>query len=283
MLDAEAAILDRTIATWREAVRIADERLQAGVTSEFDVTRARAELASNEADSYSIARTRGEVENALATLLGRPASLVRVAHHALPAEASPPSLPTGLPGQLLERRPDVAEAERQLAAANAQVGVAKAAFFPVVRLTGAAGFESADIGLLFNWESRIWQLGPSMTLPIFEGGRNVANLGAARARYDEAVGRYRGQVLVAFQDVENALNDLHQLAGQSEAEGRALASARRSLELARKQYEKGTVTFLDVLDAERTALADERLTAELAGQRLQAAVQLVKALGGGWN
>jgi multidrug efflux system outer membrane protein len=282
-LDAEAVILERTIATRREAVRIAEERLQAGVTSEFDATRAKAELASNEADSYSIARTRGEVENALATLVGRPASLLRVAHRPLPAEASPPGVPTGLPGQLLERRPDVAEAERQLAAANAQIGVAKAAFYPVVRLTGTAGFESADIGLLFNWESRIWQVGPSVTLPIFEGGRNVANLGAARARYDEAVGRYRGQVLVAFQDVENALNDLRQLTGQNEAEERALAAARRSLELARKEYEKGSVTFLDVLDAERTALSDERLSAELAGQRMQATVQLIKALGGGWN
>jgi multidrug efflux system outer membrane protein len=282
-LDAEAVILDRAIATRREALRIAEERLQAGLTSELDVTRARADLASNEADSFALARTRGQVENALATLIGRPASLVRLTRNPLPAGSVPPHVPAALPSQLLERRPDVAEAERQLVAANAQIGVAKAAFFPVIRLTGEGGFESADLGLLFNWESRIWRLGPSVTLPIFEGGRNVANLGAATARYDEAVGRYRGQVLTAFQEIENALNDLHQLAGQSEADQRALTAALRSLELAREQYAKGQVNFLDVLDAERNALADERVVAELAGQRMQATVALVKALGGGWR
>jgi multidrug efflux system outer membrane protein len=282
-LDAEAAILDRAIATRREALRISEERLQAGLTSELDVTRAKADLATTEADAFALRRTRGQVENALATLVGRPASLLRVTPHPLPVGSTPPRVPGALPSQLLERRPDVAEAERQLAAANAQIGVAKAAFFPVVRLTGEGGFESADLGLLFNWESRIWRIGPSVTLPIFEGGRNVANLAAANARYDEAVGRYRGQVLTAFQEVENALSDLHQLAGQAEADARALAAAQRSLELARQQYVKGLVTFLDVLDAERSALADERVTAELAGQRMQATVQLVKALGGGWH
>jgi multidrug efflux system outer membrane protein len=281
-LDAEAAILDRTIGTRREALRISEERLQAGLTSELDVTRAKADLATNEADVFALARTRGQVENALAVLLGRPASLVRVPRRPLASSATPPRVPTGLPGQILERRPDVAEAERQLAAANAQIGVAKAAFFPVIRLTGEGGFESADISDLFKWESRIWRIGPSVTLPIFEGGRNLANLGAAQARYDEAVGRYRGQVLVAFQEVENALNDLRQLAGQAAAEERALSAARRALELARQQYDKGSVTFLEVLDAERGALADERLTAQLAGQRLQATVSLIKALGGGW-
>jgi multidrug efflux system outer membrane protein len=282
-LDAETAILNRAIADRREALRISEERLQAGLTSELDVTRAKADLASNESDLYAVARTRGEVENAIATLVGRPASLVHLSPRPLSTTSAPPHVPVSLPSKLLERRPDVAEAERQLASANAQIGVAKAAFFPVIRLTGEGGFESADIRLLFNWQSRIWTIGPSVTLPIFEGGKNIANLKAAHARYDEAVGRYRGQVLTAFQDVENALNDLRQLAGQAEADDRALASARRSLELARQQYAKGQVNFLDVLDAERTALSDERLTAQLAGQRMQSTVQLVKALGGGWH
>jgi len=282
-LDAETAILNRAIASRREAVRISEERFQAGLTSELDVTRARADLASNESDAFALGRTRGEVENALGTLTGRPASLVRLPPRPLPTNSAPPRVPPSLPSRLLERRPDVAEAERQLASANAQIGVAKAAFFPVIRLTGEGGFESADIGLLFNWQSRIWSIGPSVTLPIFEGGKNVANLRAAHARYDEAVGRYRGQVLTAFQDVENALNDLRQLGGQADADERALTAAERSLELARQQYSKGQVNFLDVLDAERTALADERATAKLAGQRMQAAVQLIKALGGGWH
>lgn len=281
-LDTEAEVLERTIAARREALRISEERLQAGLSNELDVARAQADLASNEADVFALARTRGQVENALATLLGRPASLVRLPRRPLASHAAPPRVPAALPGQLLERRPDVAEAERQLAAANAQVGVAKAAFFPIIRLTGAAGFESADLGQLFNWESHIWQIGPSVSLPIFEGGKNIANLGAARARYDQAVGRYRGQVLVAFQEVENALSDLRQLAGQAAAEERALTATRRSLDLARQQFSKGSITFLDVLDAERGALSDERVTAQLAGQRFQATVQLVKALGGGW-
>jgi multidrug efflux system outer membrane protein len=282
-LDAEIAILNRALADRREALRISEERLEAGLTSELDVTRAKADLASDESDLFAVQRTRGEVENAIGTLVGRPASLVHLSTHPLSTKNAPPRVPTSLPSKLLERRPDVAEAERQLASANAQIGVAKAAFFPVIRLTGEGGFESADIRLLFNWQSRIWTLGPSITLPIFEGGKNIANLKAAHARYDEAVGRYRGQVLTAFQDVENALDDLHQLAGQAEADERALAAAQRSLLLARQQYAKGQVNFLDVLDAERTALADERLTAQLAGQRMQSTVQLVKALGGGWH
>ena len=194
-----------------------------------------------------------------------------------------PNIPPGLPSALLERRPDVAYAERQLAASNARIGVAVAAFFPVVRLTGAAGFESADLGTLFDWQSRIWQLGPSISLPIFEGGRNVANLREAQARYQQQVDAYRKQVLVAFQDVENSLGDLHTLSDQADAQERAVASALRALQLSQQQYTKGTNNFLDVLDAERTLLLDERTSVELFGQRLQATVQLIKALGGSWS
>ena len=136
-----------------------------------------------------------------------------------------PNIPPGLPSSLLERRPDVAGAERQLAAANARIGVAVAAFFPVIRLTGAAGFESADMGDLFDWQSRFWQIGPSITFPIFEGGRNMANLDAAQSRYRQQVDLYRKQVLVAFQDVETALADLHTLSDQSDAQERAAAAA----------------------------------------------------------
>lgn len=282
-LDAELDVLDRTIKARQEELRISNERLQAGLTSELDVERAKANLAGNQADYYALTRTRGQVENALATLVGVPASSLQVRPHPLSGGTAPPQVPAGLPGDLLERRPDVAEAERQLAAANARIGVAKAAFYPVVKITGAAGFESADLGMLFSWESRIWQIGPSVTLPIFEGGRNKANLDIANARYDEAVGQYRGHVLVAFQDVENALNDLHALQMQAQAQQHAVDAAMRSLDLSRQQYEKGSVTFLEVLDAERNLLASERASAQVAGQRMQATVQLIKALGGGWH
>ena len=281
-VDSEEAVLESAIRDRREALRIAQERLEAGLTSELDAARASADLAGNEADRQTLLRTRGQLENAFATLLGQPASALRLSRRPLDRTA-PPHVPAGLPSRLLERRPDVASAERQLAAANARIGVAKAAFFPVLKLTGEAGFESADIARLFNWESRVWSLGAQALQPVFEGGRNVANLGAARARYDEAVATYRGQVLRGFQEVEDALSDLRTLAAQAEAESRAVAAARRAHELTAQQYAHGAIGFLDVLEAQRTVLVDERVVAQVQGQRLQATVRLIKALGGDWR
>jgi len=280
-LDSEFDVLTRTIKTRQQGVEIARERLQAGLTSELDVARAQSELASDQAEVFAVSRTRGEVENAIATLVGRPASTLKIDRQALTRE--PPAIPSGIPSQLLERRPDVATAERQIAAANARIGVATAAFFPRISLTSAAGFESGEIGQLFMWQSGIWQTAANAAQPLFEGGKNTANLGAARAQYDEAVATYRKQVLQAFQDVETALVDLKTLAGQSRAETEAVTASRRALELSSRQYDKGAVNFLDVLDAERTLLAAERTNAQLLGQRSQATVQLIKALGGGWQ
>ncbi len=280
-LDAEIGVLERTISTRQDALRIAQERLNAGLTSELDVSRANADLAGDQADLYGVRRSRQEMENALATLVGLPASDFRLTRRAL-IDTRMPNVPPGLPSTLLERRPDVAAAERQLAAANARIGVAVAAFFPVIRLTGAAGFESADMGDLFDWQSRMWQIGPSITLPLFEGGRNIANLNAAQSRYRQQVDMYREQVLTAFQDVENALADLHTLSDQADAQERATSAAVRSLQLSQSQYGKGASNFLDVLDAERTLLSDERISVQLLGQQLQATVLLIKALGGSW-
>jgi outer membrane protein, multidrug efflux system len=280
-LDAEAAILERTISTRQDALRIADERLASGLTSELDVQRAKSDVASDQADLFSVMRARGELENGIATLTGQPASNLVLAR--VPLERHPPAVPVGLPSTLLERRPDVASAERSVAAANARVGVAVAAFYPDVRLTGATGFETANLGDIFAGQSLIWSVGPSITVPIFEGGRNSANLQNARAQYEETVNRYRAQVLTAFQEVENALVDLHTLAGQANAQEVAVTAARRALELSQQQYEKGAVSFLDVLDAERTLLQDERVSAQLLGARMEVTVQLIKALGGKWS
>lgn len=280
-LDAEIGVLERTIATRQDALGIAQERLNAGVTSDLDVSRAQENLAADQADLFAVRRTRKEMENALATLIGLPASDFRLVRRPI-IDTRMPSIPPGLPSALLERRPDVAEAERQLSAANARIGVAVAAFFPVIRLTGAAGFESADLGDLFDWQSRMWQIGPSITFPLFEGGRNLANLRAAQSRYQQQVDAYRQQVLVAFQDVENALADLHTLSDQADAQERATKAAVQALQLSQSQYTKGASNFLDVLDAERTLLTDERTSVQLLGQRLQATVQLIKALGGTW-
>ncbi len=281
-LDTEIGVIERTIHARQDALGIAQERLSAGLTGELDVVREQAELAANQADLAGVRRVRAELENALATLVGQPASTFHFARHDLGADA-PPRVPPGLPSRLLERRPDVAEAERELAAANERIGVAVAAFFPRINITGAAGFESATVLDVLNWQSRIWSIGPSITIPIFEGGRNDANLRVAHARYDQQIARYRSQVLVAFQDVENALGDLRYLSIQAEAQNRAVQAARRTLQLSQDQYRNGAVTFLDVTDAERTVFNNERTSSQLLGQRMQATVQLIKALGGGWR
>jgi len=184
---------------------------------------------------------------------------------------------------LLERRPDVAEAERQLASSNARIGIAKAAFFPVLTLTGSGGFVSGDVDSLFKWDSRTWSIGPSLSLPIFAGGRNRANLQRSKAAREESIALYRQRVLVAFGEVENSLSGIHYLNKQAEAQQRAVTNARRAADLATDRYRSGIVSYLEVVDASREALQSERANAELAGQRLIASVQLIKALGGGWD
>ena len=206
---------------------------------------------------------------------------LRVSPIGIPA---PPGVPAGLPADLLERRPDVAEAERQLAAANARIGVAKAAFFPVLTLTGSGGYVSAcEVDSLFKWDSRTWSIGPSLSLPIFAGGRNRANYRRSQAVYDEAIAHYRQQVLVAFGDVENSLSGIHFLDVQAAAQQRAVENARRAEGLALDRYRSGIVAYLEVVDASRDALQAERANVQLAGMRLISTVQLIKALGGGWS
>jgi multidrug efflux system outer membrane protein len=189
----------------------------------------------------------------------------------------------GLPSSLLERRPDVATAERILAAASARIGVAKAAFCPSISLTGAAGFASGEIDRLFKADSRIWSIGPSIYLPIFQGGRNRANLDRSRAAYDESVAVFRQQVLVAFREVQDALTATQFLAEQAAAQGRALTAARRATALVQTRYDAGLVSYLEVIDAQRTSLSVERASAQLGALRLNTSVALIKALGGGWH
>jgi outer membrane protein, multidrug efflux system len=280
-LDAQVVILQNTIATRQDALQIAEERFEAGLVNELDVSRAQSEVASEQAELSSVQRSRAEMENAIATLAGKLASNLHLPPGAI--AYSPPRIPPGLPSRLLERRPDVASAERSVATANARIGAAVAAFYPDVTINGATGFETANIGDIFAGQSLIWSLGPSMTVPIFEGFRLKAGLRSAKAQYRETVDNYRNQVLSAFEDVENALADIRKLADQYEAQERAVAAASRTLELSQQQYDKGAVTYLDVLDAERTLLSDEQIAAQLAGARLQATVQLIKAIGGRWD
>jgi multidrug efflux system outer membrane protein len=283
-LDVEIATVQGQVQLRNELVRLARSRFEGGIGNELDNARAETELATTESELAGLSKRRAELENAIAILVGEiPTNFKLAAIDPTTWNVQPPGIPPGLPADLLERRPDVADAERQLASANARIGVAKAAFFPVVRLTGSGGFVSGDIESLFNWESRVWSLGPSVSLPIFAGGRNSANLNRSRAVYEEAVAKYRQRVLVAFGDVENSLSGVQFLARQATAQDRAVASARRAAVLADDRYRAGIVSFLEVVDANRGTLAAQRTQAQLAGQRLIASVQLIKDLGGGWN
>jgi multidrug efflux system outer membrane protein len=281
-LDTERSILRHTLELRREALRLVSSRYRGGASSELDVSRAETELNTTEAELVAVDRSRAQVEHALAVLVGKPAGQFTLAELPLPADALPPIIPPGLPGDLLERRPDIAEAERNLAAANARIGVAKGAFFPVVRLTGSAGFDSLDVDSLFNWESRVWSLGPSLTLPLFQGGRNRANLKRVQAAFDENVAAYRQRALVAFREVQDALTGARLLSRQAEALERSRASSRKTADISSSRYRAGLVSYLEVVESERTALTAERESARIAGQRLVTTVQLIKALGGGW-
>jgi hydrophobe/amphiphile efflux-1 (HAE1) family protein/NodT family efflux transporter outer membrane factor (OMF) lipoprotein len=283
-LDAEIATVNGTIALRHEQVQLVRSRLEGGIGSELDVAQAETELATTEAEAASLARQRDELENAIAILVGENPSSFKLAARNDPNWNPPsPEIPAGLPSDLLERRPDVARAERQLASANAKIGVAKAAFFPVLTLTGSAGYLSGDLSSLFTWDSRTWSVGPSLSLPVFAGGRNRANYKYSQAAFQESVALYRQQVLVAFGEVEDSLSGIYHFAVQSEAQQRAVTSARRAADLATDRYRSGIVAYIEVVDASRDTLTAERANAQLAGQRLIAAVQLIKALGGGWS
>jgi hydrophobe/amphiphile efflux-1 (HAE1) family protein/NodT family efflux transporter outer membrane factor (OMF) lipoprotein len=283
-LDAEIATVNGTIALRHEQVRLVRGRLEGGIGNELDVAQAETELATTEAEAASLAHRRDELEDAIAILVGENPSSFKLAAMDDPDwNPQPPEIPAGLPSDLLERRPDVAEAERQLASANAKIGVAKAAFFPVLTLTGSAGYLSGDLSSLFTWDSRTWSIGPSLSLPIFTGGRNRAEYKHSQAAFQESAALYRQQVLVAFGDVEDSLSGIYHFAVQAEAQQRAVASARRASELATERYRSGIVAYIEVVDASRDTLTAERANAQLVGQRLIASVQLIKALGGGWS
>ncbi|MES2697893.1 MAG: efflux transporter outer membrane subunit [Verrucomicrobiota bacterium] len=281
-LDHELALVRGGVALRSRARELAQARLTNGTAAELDVARADAELASAEAESAAVANRRAALANSLAVLTGVPAPGFELPTRETQL-ALPPVVPAGLPAALLERRPDIAAAERALAAANSRIGVARAAFFPAISLTGSAGFASAEVDGLFKADSRIWSIGPSLYLPIFQGGRNRANLARSRAAHEESVAQFRQRVLVAFQEVQDALTAGRLLTEQSAAQERALTAARRATTLAQTRYDAGFVSFLEVIDAQRTSLATERASAQLAALRLNTAVALIKALGGGWH
>ena len=280
-IDSDRAVLKRTLDLRRESRRLAEARLRLGAGNDLDVSRAETELTTAEAESIGLERRRAEIEHAIAVLAGRAPSELSIPDR--PLDLPPPAIPAGLPSDLLERRPDVAEAERRMAASNAEIGIATAAYYPSLTLTAGAGFESGELKSLFNWESRVWALGAGLAAPLYQGGRVDADVARARARHEESVAQYRSRLLVAFQEVEDGLSGLRVLSDQAEAQARAVASSRRTADLSTSRYKAGLVSYFEVVDAERTALQSERLATQIRGQRLVTSVFLIKALGGGWS
>ncbi len=281
-LDAQGQILMQNVESYREQVRILSVQLKNGLVSPLVVSQAQAQLQATLAQQRDVERSRADQEHALAILCGRAAPSFAIATNPL-HKASPPAVPPGLPAEILVRRPDVAEAEQNVVAANAQIGVARADFYPRFSLTSSAGFESADASAIFNWQSRIWTIAPSISFPVFEGGRLRANLAATEARYRQAVAAYVNQVLVAYGDVEDALTDLHALSDEVGNLREAVGASQEYLRVAQVQYKQGLVDYLLVIDAERTLLANQLSLAQAINLQMAASIHLIKALGGGWN
>lgn len=284
-LDSDQALYRRTVDLRQETLNLVQRRFNEGDISELDVSRAKNELATAQADAIGVARRRAASENALAILLGKPPADFSFGETPLVPVSL--KIPAGLPSALLERRPDISAAERAMAAANARVGLAKAAYFPKLDITGSFGYEAATLGNLFMWSSRTFLLGPfagtALTLPLFDGGRRSAGVQQARAQYDEQVANYRQQVLVAFREVEDNLADLRLLGDQIRAQDAAVDASRRAASLSRTQYQEGEVSYLDVIEAQRSVLVAQLQANQLSGTQAVSTVNLIRALGGGWG
>jgi multidrug efflux system outer membrane protein len=279
--DLDRHVVAETIELRKKNLDLVNALHKGGADSEVDVAEAETELASAQADYKGLDLTRARLENAMAVLCGQTSTSFSLAETT--RFYRPPPIPVSLPADMLERRPDVAEAERTMAAASEGIGVAKAAYFPSIQLTGAAGTESVDLQNIFNWENRMWTIGPNITLPLFEGGRIKAGVERAKSAYQEAMANYRSQVLVAFHEVEDALAGLRLLGEQFDAQMRALDGARKGAELSRARYKEGLASYFEVVIADRTMLENEITVYELNGERMVTTVQLIKALGGGWK
>ena len=281
--DAEQALLDETVRLREENVRINQRRFDLGALGELELQRVKTELATTRTEALGVQRQRAQYEHALAVLLGKPAAAFNAPSAPLLQTASLPVIPAGLPSSLLERRPDIAAAQRAMIASNARIGVAKSAMFPALSLTGAGGFESEGLSDLFKWSSRSWLLGALLSMPIIDGGRHRANVARSEAALEESVANYRHSVLTAFAEVEDNLAGLRILGGQNQASDDALSSARRAAELANKLYQAGSAGYLELLDAQRNLVAIERNAVQLRANRATTTVALIRSLGGGWQ
>jgi multidrug efflux system outer membrane protein len=280
-LDAELEVVQESVGYQRKGLDLVNNRHEGGVASGLEVAQQAALLDSTLSQLALVKQSRAQYEHAIAVLVGQSASSISVP--VVPLRATPPPIPLGVPSDVLERRPDIATAERTMAFENAQIGIARAAFYPHITLSGAGGWQSTDLAPLLNAPSLFWSLGADALQPIFEGGRNRANLAAARAAYDQSVANYRQSVLTAFQQAEDGISNLSTLSQALATQGAAVEDARRALAIANNRYVGGVTTYLDVITAQTTLLNSQRLRTQLLGQQMVSAVFLVKALGGGWD
>jgi len=280
-LDVGRTLFEDTVAEYEKSLALTRNRYQAGVVGKSDVVQAEAQLRSTQAQAVDLGVLRAQLEHAIASLIGKAPS--EFAIERAPLAARVPQVPPGLPSQLLERRPDVAAAERRVAAANAQIGVAEAAFFPSLTLPGVYGSSSTSAAEWFTAPSRYWSIGPSIVLAIFDAGLRRAQTDQAIAAYDATVASYRQTVLTGFQEVEDNLAALRILEEEAKVQADAVRAAREAVALATNQYKAGTASYLDVVTLQAAKLNNERTEVVILGQRLSAAVQLIKALGGGWQ
>lgn len=281
LYDSQVSVYRQALDLYQKQLDLTDTKRKAGLALPTDLLQAKTQVNTATNQLIEVRRARAKQEHAIAILLGRPPSDYSLVQ--APAETVIPVIPAGLPFNLLSRRPDVAQAEYRLAGANAQIGMAKADFFPSFSLSGSAGFQSSNINNLLDWEKRVWSFGPSINLPIFQGGRLKAAFAQAKARYEELVATYLLSVLEAFRDVEDQLSDLHLLEEKARSLDETLVSAREYSRLTQLQYRQGLTNYLQVIDANQTLLNNELSAAQAQAQRLSGTVLLIKALGGGWQ
>lgn len=280
-LDAEYQVVEESVALQRKALDLLNHRHEGGIASGLEVAQQATLLDSTISQASLVQQSRLQYEHAIAVLVGQPASNFTVT--VAPLKTTTPTVPLGVPSDELERRPDIATYERDVAFANARVGLARTAFYPHITLSGAGGLQSTALTSLFNAPSLFWSLGADALQPVLQGGRNRANLAAAQAAYDEAVANYRQTVLTAFQQVEDGISNLSTLSQALSTQGAAVDDARKALEIANNRYVGGVTNYLDVITAQATLLSNQRLQTQLLGQQLVNTVYLVKALGGGWD
>jgi NodT family efflux transporter outer membrane factor (OMF) lipoprotein len=280
-LDGDSDLLQTTLNGYMQFLQLTKDRMEVGVASGSDVAQAQTQLETTRAQLIDVGVSRAQFEHAIAVLIGKPPAQLSIPPAVL--KTAPPAIPTVLPSALLERRPDIAGAERRVAAANEQIGIAQAAFFPSILLSATGGVQSTDPSNWFTWPSRFWSLGPQLAETVFDAGKRRAQVDFQRAGYNSTVDNYRQTVLTAFQQVDDQLAALRILEQEAAAQEQAVRAAQQSLAIATEQYKAGTADYLTVITTQNIALQDERTAVDLLTRRLTSSVLLIEAMGGGWD